>query len=86
VDDGYRSLPFPFEELNPPAFEIRRDWRVADLVGYIGTWSAVWALEQAAGPDRFTAFRRDLATAWERGPAATVRPVRWPLVLRVGRV
>jgi len=35
VDDGYRSLPFPFEELDAPAFEIRLDWRLEDLVGYI---------------------------------------------------
>jgi len=83
VDDGYRSLPFPFEELDAPAFEIRLDWRLEDLVGYIGTWSAVWALQQAEGPGPFATFRRALADAWG---AAAVRTVRWPLVLRVGRV
>ena len=83
VDEGYRSLPFPFEELDAPAFEIRLDWRLEDLVGYIGTWSAVWALEQAQGRGPFATFKRELAGAW--GPAA-VRTVRWPLVLRVGRV
>jgi len=41
VDEGYRSLPFPFEELEAPALEIRLDWRLAELVGYVGTWSAV---------------------------------------------
>jgi SAM-dependent methyltransferase len=86
VDDGYRSLPFPFEELDTPVFEIRRDWQLADLVGYIGTWSAVWALQQAAGPDGFATFRREIASTWGGGPAARVRPVRWPLALRVGRV
>jgi len=83
VDDGYRSLPFPFEELDAPAFEIRLDWRLEDLVGYIGTWSAVWALQQAEGPGPFATFGRALEAAW--GPAA-VRTVHWPLVLRVGRV
>jgi hypothetical protein len=84
VDDGYRSLPFPFEELETPGFEIRLDWRLEDLVGYIGTWSAVWALEQAQGQGPFTTLRRDLAAAWK--PAAAARTVRWPLALRVGRV
>ncbi|HYU90599.1 MAG TPA: class I SAM-dependent methyltransferase [Gemmatimonadales bacterium] len=84
VDDGYRSLPFPFEELDAPAFEIRLDWRLEDLVGYIGTWSAVWALQQAEGQGPFATFRRELAEAW--GPAAAIRTVRWPLALRVGRV
>jgi len=84
VDDGYRSLPFPFEELAAPAFEIRLDWRLDDLIGYVGTWSAVWALEQAEGQGPFGGFRRDLAAAW--GPTTAVRTVRWPLALRVGRV
>ena len=86
VDDGYRSLPFPFVELDAPAFEIRLEWRLPDLVGYVGTWSAVWALEKAEGPGPFTTFCRALEAAWGRGQATTVRTVRWPLVLRVGRV
>jgi len=86
VDDGYRSLSFPFEEIDAPALEIRLDWRLPDLVGYVGTWSAVWALEQAEGPGPLATFRRALEAAWGRGPATTVRTVRWPLVLRVGRV
>jgi len=84
VDEGYRSLPFPFEELDAPALEIRLDWRLAELVGYVGTWSAVWALERAKGEGPFATFRRELTNAW--GPATAVRTVRWPLALRVGRV
>jgi SAM-dependent methyltransferase len=88
VDDGYRSLQFPFDEVEPPPpappFEMRRDWRLEELTGYIGTWSAVWALERAAGPAPFATFRQTLAAAW--GPATAVRSVRWPLALRVGRV
>jgi len=84
VDGGYRALPFPFRELAAPAFEIRLDWRLEDLVGYVGTWSAVWALEQAEGQGPFASFRRGLEAAWR--PATAVRTVRWPLALRVGRV
>ena len=84
VDEGYRSLPFPFEELDGPSLEIRLDWRLEELVGYVGTWSAVWALEQGEGQGPFATFRRELASAW--GPATAVRTVRWPLALRVGRV
>ncbi len=83
VDDGYRSLSFPFEEIEAPALEIRLDWRLPDLVGYVGTWSAVWALEQAEGPGPFATFRRALAGVWG---SAAVRTVCWPLALRVGRV
>jgi SAM-dependent methyltransferase len=86
VDAGYRSLPFPFEELASPVphLEIRLEWRFADVVGYVGTWSAVWALQRAQGPAPLEAFQRALARAW--GPAERLRTVRWPLALRVGRV
>jgi len=84
VDEGYRSLPFPFQELAAPAFEIRLDWRLEDLVGYVGTWSAAWALARAEGPGPFASFRRELEAAW--GPVTAIRTVRWPLALRVGRV
>ncbi len=80
---GYRSLPFPFAELDALALEIRLDWRLEDLVGYVATWSAVWALQQAEGPGPFATFRRALADVWG---AAAIRRVRWPLALRVGRV
>jgi SAM-dependent methyltransferase len=84
VDEGYRSLPFPFPELEAPALEIRLDWRLEDLVGYVGTWSAAWALERVAGQGPLASLRRELARAW--GPPTEVRTVRWPLALRVGRV
>jgi SAM-dependent methyltransferase len=86
VDEGYRSLPFPFEELSShvPELEIRLEWRFADVVGYVGTWSALWALRRAQGPASLDAFHRALAREW--GPAERVRTVRWPLALRVGRV
>jgi len=84
VEDGYRSLPFPFDEIVTPHFEIRASWALADLIGYVETWSAVWALERAVGPAPLEAFRRELAHAW--GADAAVRPVRWTLSLRVGRL
>jgi len=84
VDEGYRSLSFPFDELAVPSLEIRHEWRLENVVGYVGTWSAVWALTRAAGQASLEAFRRALAHAW--GPAERVRPIRWPLALRVGRV
>ena len=84
VDDGYRALPFPFEELGAPGLEMQASWTRADLVGYVETWSAVWALERAVGSGPLEAFRRELAHAW--GADAAGRPVRWTLSLRVGRL
>ena len=84
VDDGYRSLPFPFEQIQVPGLAMRASWTRSDLIGYVETWSAVWGLERAAGPAPLEAFRRELAHAW--GADAAVRPVRWTLSLRIGRL
>ena len=32
VDDGYRSLAFPFDELEPPRLEMHAHWTAAQLV------------------------------------------------------
>ena len=84
TEDGYRSLPFPFDELPAPELEMRAEWALADVVGYVETWSAVRAMARATGRAPIPELRRDLARVW--GPEAAVRPVRWPLALRVGRL
>ena len=63
---------------------MRADWALVDVIGYVQTWSAARALERAEGRAPFQAWCRDLARVW--GAPARVRPVHWPLSLRVGRV
>jgi SAM-dependent methyltransferase len=84
VDDRYRSLPFPFEPLVPPAFEISTEWSRDDLLGYLGTWSATQAYIKARGSDPLEDFGRRLLPLWP--DPAQKKILRWPLHLRVGRV
>jgi|SRR5215471_3763364 len=84
VEDGYRSLPFPFDEIPSPALEIRRSWTLSDLIGYVETWSALRGMEKAEGRGAIEKFYADLAGVW--GPASRLRLVRWPVAMRVGRV
>src|SRR3989442_3337684 len=76
VDDGYRSLPFPFEEITAPPLEIRAAWTLANFVGYVETVSAVRALERARGPAPLAEFRREGAGAC--GPQGPPPPGRRP--------
>jgi SAM-dependent methyltransferase len=81
---GYRDLPFPFEELAPPAFCIEMRWTLAELIGYLGTWSAVTRHEaEAPAPERGLLDRASerLAPLWGAAP----RLVTMPVFLRVGR-
>lgn len=84
VEDGYRSLRFPFPALDAPGLSIEVAWRLADLIGYIETWSAVRAAEKAVGRGPVETFQAALAAAW--GDPDAVKPVSFPLSLRVGRV
>jgi len=83
VDDRYRALPFPFDPIAPPAFEIRSEWSRDDLLGYLGTWSATQAYMKAKGVDPLVDFSRGLAALWPDPDLK--KTLRWPLHLRAGR-
>jgi hypothetical protein len=83
VEARYATLPFPYDELATPAFELRCDWTLAQYLAYLRSWSACQRRLAAEGVDAVGLLADAFAEAW--GPAATVRPVRWPLALRVGR-
>jgi hypothetical protein len=83
VEDGYRTIPFSFDEVPSPQFEMRVEWTLAEMLGYVETWSAVGALAKASGRARIDAFREEVSNAWSN--PSLRRTVRWPLSLRVGR-
>jgi Methyltransferase domain len=41
VDDEYKNIPFPFEKIKTPDFFIETNWSLAELEGYLNTWSAL---------------------------------------------
>ena len=84
VEDGYRSLDFPFDEWTAPPLAIEVQWRASDLIGYIDTWSAVRGLEKAEGRQPIEQFQRELLARW-RDPQHR-RIIRFPLSLRIGRI
>jgi ubiquinone/menaquinone biosynthesis C-methylase UbiE len=83
VESGYRTLSFPFPELEPPALGMEQRWSLAQLLGYVGTWSASQRFRKAVGQDPVTQLARDLGPHW--GDPLVRRRVRWPLSLRLGR-
>lgn len=84
VEEGYRGLPFPFQAIEAPALAIEVQWTLADLLGYVQTWSAVKAAAQVLGDEPLERFRAEVSAAW--GRAELRRTVSWPLSLRVGRL
>ncbi len=84
VEEGYRSLPFPFPETRLPYLAIEVSWQLEDLVGYVNPWSAVKAAEKVLGSSPVMELEEELRKEW--GDAELRRGVSWPLSLRVGNV
>ena len=84
VEEGYRSLPFPFEPVKAPGLALEHRWNADQMLGYVGTWSAVQSLKKAGRGNELERFGQELRAAW--GDPAQERVVRWPLSLRLGRV
>ncbi len=82
VEEAYRTLPFPWREEPAPSFALESDWDLGQVVGYVGTWSAVQRYRERVGRDPLPELRSRLLEAW---PAGTVRRLRWPIHLRLGR-
>jgi SAM-dependent methyltransferase len=83
IDDAYRSLDFPFTEIQPPAFYIEVEWTLPRLMAYLSTWSAVDRYQNARGHDPLPALMTELEPMW--GDPGKARCLQWPLFLRVGR-
>lgn len=84
LDQGYRGLGIPFPELDPPPFEMRAEWTLAGLTGFLSSWSAVDRFRKARGEDPVAPFVATLASRW--GEPDQSRIVRWPVVLRAARL
>ncbi len=80
LEDGYRSIQFPFEEIQTPDLEMEFSWDFEHLIGYLKTWSAVKHFQNKNGYDPVDVISEDLRTAFGEH-----RLVKFPLFLRLGQ-
>ncbi len=83
VEEGYRTLSFPFDEVPVAAPAMTASWNLPQLLGYLGTWSAVTRYIKATGTDPLPALRERLMPEW--GHPDRARGIEWPLRVRAGR-
>jgi SAM-dependent methyltransferase len=81
--DRFADLPFPFQEIDPPKFEMTADWNLDHLLSYLGTWSSTQRFIAAKGSDPLEQIADDLRNVW--GDSKQLRSVTWPPAVRVGR-
>lgn len=81
IEERYETLPFPYETLAVPAFEMTSSWAADDFFAYLRTWSAVKRFMAEERYDPVERLEETVRAVW--GPG--LRTVRWPLTVKVGR-
>ncbi|MFL5574755.1 MAG: class I SAM-dependent methyltransferase [Gemmatimonadaceae bacterium] len=83
VGEGYLEFPFPFAEVKAPRLAMERSWTLAELAGYMRSWSGVARYVSLTGQDPVPAVEAALAGAGWSEPERR-HLVRWPLFVRAG--
>jgi hypothetical protein len=84
VEEGYRTIPFPFTELKPPVIRMLARWNLEQLLGYFSTWSATNRFTKSTGRNPLPPLAAQLEKIW-RDPE-TPRLIHWPLTMRLGHI
>ena len=82
VDEEYRTILFPFQEIHVPEFTFSMEWTLEEFQGYLNTWSAVQKYIQANQENPVDTFIQRVRHLWglER------QTVHFPLFLRLGSI
>ncbi|HEX8217525.1 MAG TPA: methyltransferase domain-containing protein [Allosphingosinicella sp.] len=79
---GYRSIPFPGDEIRIGAFAIYLDWSFDDVRAYVASWSAVRDFAARGGQSALDESLSEIGALWGAGQ----RRVVMPLHLRIARL
>ncbi|MCP4139858.1 MAG: class I SAM-dependent methyltransferase [Chloroflexi bacterium] len=80
----YRDIPFPFEKIDAPEFEMKMDWNLDQLFSCLQTWSSVRQYLQKDGDEELLmrSYER-LQSVW--GDAKEKKSIQMDFVVLVGR-
>lgn len=83
LDERYRNIPFPFEEIPSPGFFQKYKWSLNDLEGYFNTWSTVQKFKDDKGFNPVDSVIDEISACWTKGE---IKEVTFPVFLRLGRI
>jgi SAM-dependent methyltransferase len=83
LEEKYKTIPFPFEEITPPAFSMETNWNLLQFAGFLDSWSATQRYKAQRGTHPLEHIWDKLVAAW--GDENEQRLIRWPLHFRIGR-
>jgi SAM-dependent methyltransferase len=83
VEQQYRTIAFPFDEIPSPIFSIDVDWTLDHLHGYLESWSATQKFIQQNGQDPVPVVIEQLGKYWNKDE---VKNVSFPVFMRLGKL
>jgi hypothetical protein len=83
VEDEYRSLPFPFEQIQSPEFEIIVEWTLDQFMGYLTSWSATQKYIKSHKINPVELVTEKLKPHW---PSDELKCLTFPVFLKLGRI
>jgi ubiquinone/menaquinone biosynthesis C-methylase UbiE len=83
LEGGYKTLPFPFDEIIPPKFDMQAKWTLDQFAGFLNSWSATQRYKEQNGHHPLEKIWSELSTAWRN--ENDQRLIRWPLHFRIGK-
>jgi SAM-dependent methyltransferase len=84
VKEDYKTIPFPFEEVPAPKFEMKVNWNLDDLVCYMQTWSAVKRFSKEKKFNPLSLVMEELERLWWKRDKQKV--AKWDINLSVGKI
>jgi len=82
VDELYKTIPFPFTEIQSPSLQIEYEWTKDQFIGYLNTWSAVQHFIKTNNEHPLSeSLLQQLDKLW---PEDVLYKISFPLLLRVG--
>lgn len=83
IDEQYKTIPFPFKEIDAPPFMIQYQWTLQHFIGYINTWSAVKHYIKANDSNPTNQLKSLLTPLWSDKEE---KDVRFEILLRIGTI
>ena len=82
LDEHYRTIPFPFKEIDAPDFFMDYNCKPEQVIGYLNTWSAVQHYIRKNNENPVEKFSVQLKKTWGN---ILKRKVSFPVFTRTGR-
>lgn len=83
VEEEYKTIDFPFKEIEAPRFAIEVSWNLDQFGGYLSSWSATQKFIKANNHDPVPEFLKSLRPFWK---IDDVKKVTFPVFLRLGKL